>query len=230
MLSLCDGLKLVYDGLSAPLSVTHQYVTVQLAEPVSLEVANRRTLDSYERQPRPPSWTVLDVERFAYRDGILGLATLRIEQEKGFPPRILTWIGLELDDGVTRTAVQGRDYSGMIRLFDRLEVASTGSGIRIQSPIVAEPKPPTLVIADNELEAGLTITALKYPSARASVPRNAGKPVRGGTLYRRSDEPNSARILVTQTAVVDVIPFSQKSVEEPSHAYRSAEDLVFECH
>lgn len=228
-MSLCDGRTLEYDGLSAPLDVTHQYATVQLDEEVSFEVSNGRTIDSYQQQPRPAGWTVEDIERFSYRDGTLGLATLRIEQEPGFPPRILTWIGLELEDGVARTAVQGKDYAGMIRLFDRLIVVSTGSGLRIDSPIVAEPSPPMLVISDDELEAGISISAREYPSAQARVPRNAGRQTRGGMLYRRSDEPNSARILVSRTAVADVVPFHRQSVEEPSHGYRAAENLVLEC-
>lgn len=224
---LCDGRRLDYSGLSAPLDVTHQYVAVDIGEAIQFEVANGRSLDSYETQPRPHGWDVEDVQRYAYGDGELGLATLRIEQEAGFPPRILTWIGLELADGVARTAVQGKDYRGMLTAFQRLRVNATGEGLRIESPIISSPRPPALVFADEELEAGLSVSARAYMTTRKDIPRNEGKRTKSGALlYRRSEDPNSARILVSESAVAHVVPFRHGADEAPDHGYRAAEDIV----
>ncbi len=163
-----------------------------------------------------PDVEMEDEEELSLKDGQLRVGTVVTPRDGG--PYRMTVAAWEGRHGCMTTSVSGGKHSTLIEAFDTLQFSDTERGIAIDSPIVAQPRPPELI---QEIP-GLGILAVRpaVSSELERVPRNEGRRTRHGEVFRIREE-SRALLFLGRDAVARIQPKGDADEERLAEAVES---------
>jgi hypothetical protein len=168
-----------------------------------------------------PNISVVAADEMGMKGGVLRVGQFRLPLATG-GTRELVAGAWESEAGCMTTSLSGAPREALIEAFDTLQFTARRTGISIDSPVVAMPRPPQIIKEIPGL--GVVSAQPAVASVLERVPRERGMVTNNGELFRVSTS-SRALLFVSRSSVVDINPFER---DDPEQALRAAGSLRVE--
>lgn len=176
------------------------------SHPFTIHPAGHSAIVERHVRASVPGLKLRMVEEVSLKDGRLRIVEVEIPTATGVPRR-LTVGAWEGQTGCLSTSLVGHDKFRLVEVFDTLQFGRCGGrGLAIESPVVAQPRPPELI---KEIP-GLGVLSIR-PALAAElerVPKASGLMTGHGELFRHRAQ-RAALLYVSPSAVVRVAPLRE---------------------
>jgi hypothetical protein len=152
-----------------------------------------------------PGIQILSQEEYSLKNGKLRVGEIQLPAATGgeYQLTVGAWEGTS---GCLHTSIIGANRSLLIEVFDTLRFSPRGRGLAIDSPVVAQPRPPEVVKQVPEI--GILRIRPAIASELERVPKSRGFMADHGELFRLS-QASQDLLFVSASTVVAVKPPTQ---------------------